>query len=337
MIVAPARSSRPRSGAGGGSGAGGREADLDQLCPFCPGNESHTAKELFRLPAASEGPWRVRVVANLYPALIPRAGGQARSPERDSAEGSQGRNFGEAEPSHGRHEVIVETPVHDRALVDFDDGELGNLLRVYQARFAEAAADESVRHIVIFRNQGTLANASIPHPHTQLAALGFVPPTIGRTLRRARRYHAKRGTALLHDLVDWEIERRVRLVDAGPRFAALVPFAPMHDHELWVVPRVPPDRFDRVESRTLLEFGRALRRGIATVNASLDRPDFNFVLQTPPLVENADSMMPWYAQIIPRREVRAGFEMGIGVQVTSTVPEDAAATYREGTTAVAGA
>lgn len=333
--MAPARSARPRPHAAPPDGSGQTGDRFDPTCPFCPGNESHTASELFRLPAASEGPWRVRVIANLYPAMVPPETSRAPDRDGDATEGDQVRDLGESEPSEGRHEVIVETPLHDHTLVEFSDQDLDDLLSVYQARFADAAGDESIRQIVLFRNQGVLANASISHPHTQLAALGFVPPAIGRWLRRARHYRARRGVTLLRDLVDWEIKRRLRLVHLGPEFAVLVPFAPINDHELWLVPRVPPPRFDRVESHTLREFGRTLRRAIAIVNATLDRPDFNLVLQTPPLIDGADSIMPWYAQIIPRRTVRAGFEMGIGVQVTSTVPEEAAAAYRERASAVA--
>ena len=38
-------------------------------CPFCPGQESSTPEEIFRIPDSEGTGWAVRVTSNKYPAL----------------------------------------------------------------------------------------------------------------------------------------------------------------------------------------------------------------------------------------------------------------------------
>jgi len=90
------------------------QKSLATHCPFCPGNESMTPGELYRqaLPVKVNGAdWGLRAVPNLFPALIP--------------EGSLSRIF-EGSLFHrldgvGQHEVVIETPFHNRFLFDMAD------------------------------------------------------------------------------------------------------------------------------------------------------------------------------------------------------------------------
>jgi UDPglucose--hexose-1-phosphate uridylyltransferase len=294
----------------------------DPACPFCPGNEEQSATEVYRYPKGDDamGPgWTLRVVQNKYPALADLGGPAAEEAGR----------YRFSEPALGRHEVIIEHPRHDKLLTDFDDGELLRVMQVYRDRFASAAADPRIRHVVIFRNQGKLANATIVHPHAQLAALSFVPSHVKRVLERSLEHRGAGGHALLFDIVQEEVDQGDRLIHATKRFAAFVPYAPAHDFEIWVAPRFVPPRFDSVDDETLLEFGLALRAALESLQTALAGPDYNYVLHTPPLL-GTESALPWYVQIIPRRTLAAGFELGVGVQIVVTAPEHAAARLRNG-------
>jgi UDPglucose--hexose-1-phosphate uridylyltransferase len=336
VVVAPGRAARPIP-----PEAAERDTHLpafDPVCPFCPGNESRTATELQRWPSRSEtgaATWRLRVVANRYPAFV---AGQAEAPESAAggreADGPAATRA--AELAVGRHEVIIEHPAHNRDLAGLEDDEVLCVMQAYRARFAEAARDPHVRYVVIFRNRGRLANASLPHPHSQLAGLGFVPPRVAERLRRARARLDAEGRALLPDLAREEVACGDRLIEAGERFATFVPYAPAHEYEVWVAPLFTPPRFDAVDDETLLEVGRVLRRALAALDRALDGVDYNYVLHTPPLEDGAEAAFPWYVQIIPRRTLTGGFELGIGVQILVTPPEEAAARIRAGLSEVAG-
>lgn len=320
VLISPGRAVRPNLPEPSGTTA--ELPHYDPSCPFCPGNEKLAATQVYRLPEEQDEfspDWRVRVVKNKYPALV------AEPPSVVRASG----HYHYAEPALGRHEVIIEHPRHDGTPTEFSDEEFLDVLKAYRARFAAAADDKKIRHIVIFRNHGKLANATILHPHAQLAALSFVPSHVKRVLERSLEHRGAGGHALLFDIVQEELDDGARLVASTKRFAAFVPFAPAHDFEVWIAPRFVPPRFDRVDDETLMEFGQALRMALTGLDRSLGSPDYNYVLHTAPLL-GTESALPWYVQVIPRRTLAAGFELGVGVQIVVTAPEKAAALLREG-------
>jgi UDPglucose--hexose-1-phosphate uridylyltransferase len=289
---------------------------FDPTCPFCPGNERETPGELCRWPAG--GDWEVRVVPNKYPAVARQASGPpAAAPPLQAVESAV-----------GRHEVIIEARAHDRRYTELGDGEVLEVMKAYRARFAAAAADEQVAHVIIFRNQGAMANASIEHLHSQLAGLGFVPPALARKLERSQRHLDSTGRTLLLDVLEGELTAGARIVEATDDLVTFVPFAPTFEFEIWVAPRQVPPRFDRLDEARLARLGIAVRRAASAMELALDCPDYNAILQAPPLSEGADAALPWYFQIIPRRYLTAGFELGIGVHILLTTPEEAAARLR---------
>ena len=79
----------------------------DSSCPFCPGNESLTPPEVFRLPLSSGVvDWKVRVVPNRFAAL---------GPDGDVKRREEGYLFRKMD-GVGMHEVIIETPAHDTTM-----------------------------------------------------------------------------------------------------------------------------------------------------------------------------------------------------------------------------
>ncbi len=267
------------------------------------------------------------MVRNKYPAFQADAG--AVVPLSDS-------RFEHAEPAVGRHEVIIETPAHNGDLVALDDDALLEVMRVYRSRCAAAAADERIRHILIFRNFGKMANASLEHPHSQFVGLPFVPPRIAGRLERSRRYRQQERGTLLLDMVADEIRQGRRLVDTTGRLATFVPYAANHDFEVWIAPRTAVPAFEAADDETLAELGRSLQRALAAQDRALGGPDYNFLLHTAPLEPGAADVLPWYIQIVPRVTVTAGFELGLGVHILIVTPEAAAERLREGLSKVAG-
>ena len=44
----------------------------ESSCPFCRGNEHLCPEEILRYPAEEGSDWRVRIIINKYPALVPQ-------------------------------------------------------------------------------------------------------------------------------------------------------------------------------------------------------------------------------------------------------------------------
>jgi UDPglucose--hexose-1-phosphate uridylyltransferase len=108
-----------------------------------------TPPQTLVLPA--RGPWRIRVVPNLYPALE-------------------------------RQEVVVHSPEHLRSVAELANEQLELVAEAWQTR--RAAHPEDYLHALI--NEGRESGASLPHTHSQLAWLPFAPgpepPRAGETI-----------------------------------------------------------------------------------------------------------------------------------------------------------
>ena len=127
VLVAPGRARRPETVQR--PSAQEPMMSWDPNCPFCPGNESMTPPEVLRIPA--KGDWQVRVVPNKFAALEPAAG---------SVE-IRGSGLFQTMDGVGHHEVVIETPVHNRSLADMEPGEVEVVLRAFQRREAALRAD----------------------------------------------------------------------------------------------------------------------------------------------------------------------------------------------------
>lgn len=322
VIVAPGRGRRPGATVAPEQSA---RPERDPSCPFCPGNEQETPPEILRVSADDE-PWRLRVIPNKYPAVA-----EPLTPDVTSLEEEPGV------PAEGIHEVIIESPNHAARFHRLDDRALLEVWRAYRSRFAAAAANLMVRHVMLFRNEGHRAGATLAHPHAQIVALPLAPPRAQAALQRSRRHIAEQGESLLLAQAELELNEGLRLVEEGRNLIAFVPFAPSFDYEVWVVPKATPPRFDRVGDDLLEEAARTVRRCLGALAAALDEPDYNLILQTPPLVPAAEEALPWYVRIIPRTSGTAGFEIGAGIRILTVTPEAAAERLREASATVAGA
>jgi UDPglucose--hexose-1-phosphate uridylyltransferase len=195
-------------------------------CPFCPGHEMSTPPEVWRLSGPQGSGWAVRVIPNKFAAL---AG--ASEPQRREA----GPLFCEMD-GVGAHEVIIETPVHNRVMPLMTDAEIERVLQAYQARFQALRGDPRVRYIIIFKNHGEQAGTSLEHPHSQLVATPIAPLRVRCTYEVAIRHYDDTGRCLYADLVEAELEAGVRVVQETADFVVFHPFA---SHVL-LKPGLPP-------------------------------------------------------------------------------------------------
>jgi UDPglucose--hexose-1-phosphate uridylyltransferase len=164
VIFAPARARRP------GTAAEPRRTNNLDTCPFCEGHESQTPPEVFALRNAGgkDGPgWRVRCIPNLFPALEPG------SLVDESSASLFARVSGV-----GQHEVIVETTDHRGHLGLMTEAEVADVVLAYRGRARTLAKQGAYRYVLIFKNHGERAGATLSHPHSQLIALPIVPQRI---------------------------------------------------------------------------------------------------------------------------------------------------------------
>jgi len=288
-------------------------------CPFCPGNEKGTPEETLAYLNKKTGRWQVRSFANRYPAL--------------SSEGSRKRiKEGELFVSMdgvGVHEVIVEGPVHNKVLALMEDEEVEAVLRAYRERYNVLIQLPFVQLVIIFKNHGASAGTSLEHPHSQLIATPLVPRYVRMQCNVATRYYDDNGSCLLTDITAEELRLAKRVVMETDKFVVFHPFASHSPFETWITPKRYEACFGNVTDDELKELSHTLRITLLKLYTGLNNPDFNYVISTVPKGDEENGYFLWHMRIIPRLTDLAGFEIGSGIHINTTLPEETASFIRE--------
>jgi UDPglucose--hexose-1-phosphate uridylyltransferase len=299
-------------------------------CPFCYGNEDKTPAEIFAIRPT--GPlntpnWKVRVIPNKYPVL--RIEGELES-----------RGYGPYDVMNGigAHEVIVETPDHDRGLADLSPEEISLVLMAYRNRYLDLRRDIRFRYMVLFKNHGSRAGATLSHAHSQLIAVPLVPPVAATKLSVCREYFAARERCFLCDHISFEIDNGERLVKEHPNFVVFTPYASCFPFELRLYPKRHSHDFALMNDAELGELAIAMKDMLCRLKRVLDDPPFNFTLHNAPpshkrlgkpeYWSSIEYDYHWHMELVPRLTQIAGFEWGSGFYINPTSPEDAAAFLR---------
>ena len=318
-IIAPERGQRPsKSVASGGSDRGAVADD-----PFAHGNEALTAPEIFRLPKGDNTPWQVRVFANSFPAL--RVEGEVL---REAV------GLNDTVAGIGAHEVIVETPEPDRELADLRIEEFQLVLEAYRARLLDLRHDVRLRYVLIFKNKGREAGASIDHAHSQLIATPIIPTAVVNELNSCREHYSRRERCLFCDLIRQEQRLAERICLETEHYLAMAPFAASTPFETWILPKEHRHDFALSSNDELRGTAVIVRDLLRRVRKLLDDPPYNLVLHTVPNPQprpgrpdywtTIEHDYHWHFEFAPRSRRLAGFEWGSGSTINPTPPEEAA-------------
>lgn len=314
VIFAPERRARPDQFA---RTSKPESATTRDSCPFCPGNEHLTPDEVLRIDDGHGG-WRLRVVPNKFPAL--RIDDDCHRAE----ESGLFRHMGGC----GAHEVIIESPEHDRFLGHQPVEQVRLLLQVMQARYKALLADRRIFAVIIFKNHGERAGTSLRHPHCQIIATPVVPRLHRLKHAIATDYFDLTGKCLYCELLAAELAHGKRLVVENDRFAAVAPFASRSPFEIRILPKTHRPSFGRVPEDELGPLAAILKDVLNRLHKGLNNPDFNLTIQTTPRGEEEKEYFLWHIDIVPRLTQPAGFELGSGMAINVMMPEDAAAFLR---------
>ncbi len=288
-------------------------------CPFCPGNEARTPPETLLYRDQRTQSWRVRAFANRFPALTPEGSTVRREEE----------NFFSAMDGVGVHEVIVETPMHNKPLALMEDSGVEDVLLAYRERYNALSRMTYVKLIIIFKNHGPSAGTSLEHPHSQLVATPVVPRHIRMQHEVAIRHYDDNGRCLYSDLVDHELRVGKRVMMETGRFVVFHPFASQRPFETWIVPKIHQACFGNASAEDLNDLAHVLRIILLKLYQGLNNPDFNYVINTAPVDDESKDYYLWHLRIIPRLTEVAGFEIGSGVYINPALPEETARFMRE--------
>jgi len=293
------------------------EKKKNALCPFCPGNESSTPPEVMafrpKSSQANKPGWTLRVISNKYPAL-----------KIEGDLNREGRGIFDKMNGVGAHEVIIETPDHQQDMVDLDDNGMENVLHAYVARIVDLKKDPRFKYILIFKNQGKAAGASLEHSHSQLIATPIVPKRVMEELDGVHKYYDYKERCIFCDIVKQEISENVRIVVQNDAFISVEPFAPRFPFETWVLPKTHIPAFEDTPPDKIPLLAQTLKETLKRLSKALNNPPYNFLIHTKPIDSRDSDDYHWHIEIMPRVTRVAGFEWGTGFYINPTTPEDAA-------------
>lgn len=317
VIFAPERSKRPHDLVQPAD----IRSDQPSACPFCPGNEECTGPEIDAIREGTERNrpgWRVRVIPNKFPAL------RIEEENRRFQEGSSFRYMGGC----GAHEVVIESPDHDRILAEQPVEHVELVLSQLQRRFNDLLRDGRFQAIVIFKNHGERAGTSLRHPHFQIIATPVVPQLLRVKHRIATDYFDQNGKGLYGMLVEEELAAGHRIVAENADYAAIAPYASHVAFEIWICPKLQNASFGSVDPARLTTLAELLKIVLQKLSMGLANPDFNLTINTSPRGDENEPYFLWHLQIMPRLTTPAGFELGSGMSINPVLPEEAAAYLR---------
>ncbi|HEX9118184.1 MAG TPA: galactose-1-phosphate uridylyltransferase [Anaerolineae bacterium] len=305
-------------------------------CVFCGGQEHLDPHEIAAIRAPGTAPntpgWLVRVLPNKFPAL---------RIEGDLVR--EGVGLFDMMSGVGAHEVIIETPDHDVDLADLPEPHIASVIRIYQDRINDLGGDDRFKYVLIFKNQGYLAGATLGHAHSQLVATPVTPKRVKEELNGARRYYEFKHRCVFCDMIKQELRLTPeRLVLETDSFVALSPFAAHVPFELWIFPKRHSCDFGAISPAEIQGLASVLKLSLLKLRSALSDPPFNFLIHTAPFRRprvgywaTIQQDFHWHLEIVPRLTRQAGFEEGTGFYINPILPEAAAAVLRA--TAVAPA
>jgi len=280
-------------------------------CPFCPGNEHMTPPEIHRLNESSE--WRMRVIPNKYPAVHPDV--------------NPCEHLGllhQCISGIGKHEVIIETNKHDQKMQQFDLSRMNDVLWLYKKRYQEISKITSMAYVMIFKNEGEKAGATIDHAHSQIIALPVIPRVIAEELEKSEQHFKSTEKCIFCELIYRESLLEERLIYNNGHFIAIEPYAARFPFETWILPLGHESRFEFMKPADMKSLSEAMIEVLQRLSCCIDQFSYNIVIHNAPVSNVYDRYFHWHIEIIPKLTKVAGFEWGSGFYINPTPPEEAA-------------
>ena len=301
----------------------------EKPCPFCPGNEKQTPKEIYALRNTGTQPdqpgWSVRVFPSKERVLEVEKGLERR-----------GAGIYDAMNNVGAHELIVESPEHIKNLSDLPTEQIKDALIVYQKRIMDLKGDKRLRYAIVFKNQRPSSPFRLGHTHSQLVALPLTPQSVKDELENAKSYYIEKERCVFCDVVREELDAGFRIVEQNKSFISYVPFAPRLPFETWILPKRHNADFTQENGATLLDFAAIMKVALGKICKLLDDPPLNYMIHSIPYMrpkagywQTIHKDYHWHLEILPHIIKVAGFSWSSGFYIEPLSSELTAELLRE--------
>lgn len=264
-----------------------------QNCYFC----NPTDPAIWQSPRGKE--WHVKVIKNGYPALT------LDNPD-----------------AFGVQEIVINTPDHTTEFSELPLRHILEIFSAYRQRLIELKSSSDLRYVLIFKNDGPLAGATVDHAHCQILGLPMVPPAIELESDALNHYWDKHKSCAYCDVIKWELAQKVRIIWQDKHFVAIAPYASQFAYEVWLIPYRHVTTFADLRVGEMESLAIILKKITLTLDtASIS---FNYFLQESLLNQEHHFAL----KVEPRTTKWAGAELSTGVIINPVSPEATALWYK---------
>ncbi|MBU0484772.1 MAG: galactose-1-phosphate uridylyltransferase [Proteobacteria bacterium] len=292
------------------------------FCPLCPGNEGTTPAEVLSYgrptPAPNKPGWELRVVPNKYPALV-----------IEGDLNKEGEGLYDKMNGIGAHEVLIETPDHNASFTDLPPNKIVQIFWAFRDRLVDLGRDSRFKYVMVFKNYGQAAGASLEHSHSQLVALPILPRMIVSELEGSLTYYKYKERCIFCDIIRQEIRDDVRIVCQNDHFLTITPYAPRSPFEMWVLPKNHSSAYVDMDDSSFHALANIFSETMKRLALCIPNVPYNFVLHTAPLRAEPMKHFHWHFEIMPKLTQIAGFEWGSGFYINPIPPEVSARYLKE--------
>ena len=310
VLFAPNRAKRPQNNC-----IKQIEKQSKTLCPFDKDHESLTPKELLRI--GDKENWRCRVVPNLYNALC----------IEQPLESYKNMNF-EAKSGFGAHEVIIETPDHEKQMYSFDTQEFFDYFSIIKLRLIDLKKDTRLQYFSVFKNNGLDAGASQSHSHSQIIATPFLPKKLKEELGEFKEHKEKTDRDFFDDLLYDEKNFAKGIIKENNYFIAYCPYASQYPFEVMIMTKEKLSSILELEESHIYALSDIIHYVFGKLYQALGEFPFNMILKNGDL-QNENSHNRFHIQILPRLYKNAGFEVDTQMLINTFLPEDVVTILKE--------
>ncbi|MBI1979189.1 MAG: galactose-1-phosphate uridylyltransferase, partial [Elusimicrobia bacterium] len=189
--------------------------------------------------------WRVRVVPNKFPVL-----------QIEGGINRHGDGMYDKMNGIGAHEVLIESPQHNLEIPNLEDNRVEDIFWAFRDRIIDLRRDVRFEYILIFKNKGAAAGASLTHPHSQLIATPMVPVRVRQEIQGGKQYFEYKERCIFCDMVAQELASNVRVVAENDQFVAFEPFAARFPFETWILPKNHDSHFEDLQKSEALSLSK---------------------------------------------------------------------------------
>jgi UDPglucose--hexose-1-phosphate uridylyltransferase len=227
----------------------------------------------------------------------------------------------------GFHEVVI-TKYHHKPMALMSKNEIKEVIEVYSRRYDSLIKKKNVGYVSIFQNHGHGSGASIYHPHSQIIAIPSIDSDLEDYFYKIKK-HKETKECFYCETNNWEIKQKKRIIYQNKDFVAICPFVSKVSFHVIISPKKHLSFFEKITDNEKENLADIFKVVLMKLYKGLGNPPYNYYLNSAPCDNKDHSYHHWHWVIFPKTSGWAGFELGVGVEISTIQPEKAAKYLRD--------